>query len=349
MITDVWLNPVTGTAAVLGYNQAVTEFPHELISFIQSTIVAADRKEVSLLYRFFYTLQQEWKSIYGKILTLPDLYKPESVEAAVLEYLRYNVAIADNLNYVWGTLGEMGKRRLIKYFIQFLVLRSTDLGLTELFETMTGRPIELFSFFDYQWIISGDGEYNEETALGEEEEGFDPWLISEYHEAFGITPDAVSVPAYGGTYRYEFSIDTVVAAFLATESYVPEQIRVTYKPSLKSFVGFVYESGGSYYVDGPPDYYFEQVGSVATYSTDVNDFRVGFEIDQYIYDICLMDEEETLSHEMCQALAKFSRASHERVYLRYYRLIEHFDEDDTDWTLGSGASIDVENKVLILT
>jgi len=345
-ITDIWLNPVIGTSVVHGYNQSAAKFPHDLLSFIQSSIVEADRKDVSLLYRFFHTLTEEWESIYGKIQAIPNLYRPETVSAVILEELRYNVAIDDNLNYIWGTLDELSKRRFVKYFTRFVQFRFTDLGITNVFETMTGRPIEIFSYFDYQWIVSGDGEYNEEMALGEEEDSFDPWLITEYHEAFGISAENITLPAFSTTTRYCFQIDAAVAAYLASESNLPEEIRVIYKPSMQSFVGFVYYDGSNYYVYGPPSYYF---GQLAGYSLDVDDFRVGFEIDQYVYDICVMDYEETLSHEMCKALAKFERASHERVYIRYYRLIEHFDEDNAEWTLDSGASIDTENKILILT
>jgi phage tail-like protein len=346
VITDVWLNPITGTASMLGYSQAVDEFSHSLISFVQATIVEADRREAAVLYRFLYTMQDEWESIYGKILAVPDLYSPEQAPVDALEHLRYNVAIADNLNYIWGTLDELGKRRLIKNFIRFLSLRMTDLGLLGLFETMTGYPVEMFSYFDYQWLISGDGEFNMETALGEEETGFDPWLISEYHEAFGIEPESVAI-IVGPTFsRYKLQIDAAVAAFLAEEARLPEKIRMAYKPTLETTIGFVVNEAGTYYVYGPPDYFF---GQGALYSTDAEDFRVGFVIDQYIYDICVMDYEETLSHEMCQALAKFSRASHERVYIRYYRLIELFDEDNGDWTLGAGSSIDTDNQILILS
>lgn len=346
MLTDAWLNPVTGTASTLGYNERLEEFPHDLYSYYQSSIIEQDRKNGRLLYRYLMQMQQEWESIYGKILSVPDLLNPDITPEEALEYLKTNVAITDDLNYLWGVLDTLEKRRLIKFFAIFIAFRSTRFGIKLMFETMTGRPIDIRSYFYFRWLLSGESEFDRETAIGEEDAEFDPWLISEYHEAIGIEPDSVSLVPYGSNERYRFKIDSVVAEYLSHEDSLPEYIRITYRGTFESILArVVFNPFGSlsYYAYSPVGYYFDQI---AAYSERTSDFRVGFEIDQYIFDINVMDD-GSLNRPMVENLAKFIRPSHERIYIRYYYLIEKFSEENSDWEYINATLDEDENTVTL--
>jgi hypothetical protein len=213
---------------------------------------------------------------------------------------------------------------------------------------MSGRPIDLFSYFYYQWILSGSEavEMHTESGLGEYMDENDPWLISEYHHGYGIQPDAIFLIHYSPSISsYRFRIDTLIARFLETETTaIPQMVRIVLKTTRKSILARIYINGGSYYVQTPPNYHFEHG---PPYSVNVTDFITGFDVDQYIYDIAIMDD-GSLNRPMIEALGEFIRATHERIYIRYYHLIEKFNYKNDEWNLGPLSTINTDDGILIL-
>lgn len=342
-ITDSWLNPLSGAGgsgiSVLGYREDLTEFPHDIYSFYLSSIRDDDIKDVRILWRWLQGMQREWESIYGKILNLPLLYSPDNCPEEQLEYFRHNIGITDELDYIWGELDTNGKRRLIKYFVFFLTIRSTGYGFEKIIENMTGQEVEIWDYFDFRWLLSGDDELNMEGALGREDLGFDPWLLSEAEVTFTQTLDAISIVTIGSNEYYEFTIDTLVADTLTTEPPLPDFVRMSYRPTIESYVGAIFLDGANYKVRAPANEYFGQ--TAAPYSVDLDDFRVGFDSDPYIFDIRVVDD-GSLNHELIKALARFGRPISERIYIRYYMMIEKF-VNDYAWDIISGTATHSED------
>lgn len=344
-ILDFWSNPLGSvTADAIGYRGDLDEFPHDLYSFLLSTIRDADQDDISLLYRWMRPMQQFWEQQYSAILSVPDLYSPENCASELLDHLRKNIGILDDLSYLWGVLTENDKRKLIKYFIRFLVYRGTNFGLTEMIETMSGYPIELRGYFYYRWLLSGDNDLEIETSIGRENLDGDPWLISEVEVPVGIAPDAIYTgtnPNNGLTF-YLFTVNTLVEA--VTNLPVPDSVQIRCRITGETIEGPLTKIGDDYYVKLPDGYLFEQ--SLLSITTSISSFRIGFEIDQYVSDILVVDDGE-LNHAMIQGLARFSRPISERIYIRYYNLIEDFELDER-WAVQSGTVVHDETAKTVL-
>jgi phage tail-like protein len=344
-IYDCWLNPLdTGIppVTVLGYREDLEEFPHELYSFFLSSVRDMDIKNVRLLWRWLQGMQQQFESTYGKILNLPLLYSPDYCPEEYLDYLAMNVGITSpDMDYLWGELTTIEKRRLISIFVQSIMLRGTDSGIELLISSMTGQYTEIREYFDYRWLISGDGELNQETALGYEDDlsvAGDPWLLSENSMPIGYLPDDILIITAGSNIYYGFKVDSLIEDAEPPIPPNPPFVRITYRPTKESVLGIARYSPAAYvgwYVFAPVNYDFGQ--TVTPYSELLSDFRVAFNNDAYIFDIRVMDN-GTVNRDMVTALARFSRPISERIYIRYLNLIEHFDDDVLgNWTEVEGT------------
>lgn len=345
-ILDFWGNPLgTATVVAIGYRGEHETFPHDLYSFLLSSVRDADQKDVALLYRWMRPMQQFWEQQYSAIYSLYNLYSPEDCATELLDHLRKNIGILDDLSYLWGVMTETEQRRLIKYFIQFLMYRGTDYGVHEIIQTMTGYPAELRGYFFYRWLLSGDTEYAMETAIGREDEDNDPWLISEYNVPLGQQPDSISIltnPTTGDDYYY---MDVSALVALVVNPPVPDVVIVRCRLTGQSIHAHLRESAGVYHLILADNYFFGQ--SEDSPSTTLSDFTIGFEIDQYVSDILVVDD-GTINREMLKGLARFSRPISERFYLRYYNLIEDFTSRDR-WDVISGdMTHDPEDKSITL-
>lgn len=337
--TDVWLNPASGTAGIsfLGYDPSIEEFPHDLYSFYLSSFRDEDRRQKSmLLWRWLTGPQLYWESIYGKIVNLPLLYSPMDCSAEILEYLRYNVCIHGGLDYLWGVLSENEKRRLVRYFIRFLLLRSTYAGYLETLQAMTGLEFHFRGYFDYRWLLSGEEDGREVelgTFLGRDEEGYDPWLIDE-DDVPSLRPDSIQFTTVGASSQYIFTVNTLIDAVddvdgLPTEHFV----KVTAFKTQSFAWCHLYKDGDDWKVRPPVGFFFDQIGEPL--SVDVNDFRVGFEPGPYVFDVIVVDD-GTANKDMILAICKFFRPMSERTYIRYFSMFEEFEDMD-DWEETSGT------------
>ena len=104
---------------------------------------------------------------------------------------------------------------------------------------------------------------------------------------------------------------------------------------------------GDWYVVTPMNELFGQ--TVTPYSQKESDFRVGFENDTYVFDIRVMDD-GTVNKNMVEALALFSRPISERIYIRYFNLIDRFTDTDLDnWTdEGGTVTLDTDEDTVTL-
>jgi len=346
-ILDVWNNPLgVPTTTAFGYRGEYEEFPHDLYSFLQSSVREADQKDVALLYRWMRPMQNFWEQEYYAIHSLSNLYSPEDCPEELLNYLRKNIGILDDLSYLWGVLTTNERRRLIKYFVRFLTYRGTDYGIAEMITTMTGYPIMLRNYFFYRWLLSGDTDLYMETALGcEDEAGYDPWIISEEETPIGYEPDLVSIltdPVSGDDY-YLIEVTSLVDA--VTNPPVPLRVAIRCRVTGETVFDHLYQSGSQWYVRLLDDYFFGQ--SDLSRSTTTTDFQCGFEIDQYVSDILVVDD-GLINRDMVKGLIRFARPMSERFYIRYYKLIEDFKSIDGWETIAGTAEHNSDDKTVTI-
>ena len=58
-IVDYWNNPlVVAPTQVIGFRGDIEDFPHDLYSFLLSTIREADQADVALIWRWLQPMQQ---------------------------------------------------------------------------------------------------------------------------------------------------------------------------------------------------------------------------------------------------------------------------------------------------
>ena len=344
-ISDAWNNPITShPVQVIGYRGEFDEFPHDLYSFVLSTIRDEDQRGSGLLWRWTRPMQQIWESIYSNILSLSNLISPEYCPSELLEELGKNIGLNDDISYLWGGLTELEQRRLIKNFVRFVRTRSTFMGLKESIESMTGVPCDVITYDKFRWILSGDNDTEIETAIGRDDDGYDPHLLSEYNFPVNVIPNKLDLSNYYGNYRYFFDISRLISWYsenndlisILKDRPIPKFMRVRCLLTNESIVGPVFhsDSSGSYVpwpILGGPIYYtvlddnylFGQ--SLLDASTSPTDFRISFEPDEYVCDLCVTDD-GALNRNIVRGIARFNRPISEHIYIRYYSLIEKFND-----------------------
>lgn len=342
---DYWLNPLTvGATQVIGYRGAIEEFQHDLYSFLLSTIRDQDQEQTALIWRWLQVMQDFWESQYGQILAIPVLNSPEDCPEIYLDHLRKKIGIMDDISYIWTPLTTVEKRRLIKYFVRFLRYRSTPFGIDTIVETMSGLPSTVLGYFDYRWILSGDSVATMETAIGREDDGYDPYLLSETNMPVGIIPDTVSVSVVGGLTYYTFVLTGMVNDTIED---IPEKVYIRYLGTGAGIHAPLIFDGSDWTATTEGDYLFLQPPS--TLSTEPSNFRASYESDEYVSDILMVDD-GTLNRDMIIGLVRFSRPSSENIYIRYYNFIdlfENFDQWDEISTTATIAYSETNKNVVL--
>lgn len=257
-IVDYWDNVLSsGPIQVIGYRGTEDDFPFDLYQFLLTTIREADQRDVALLWRWLQPMNLHWKAQYTQIKSVIQLKSPELCPVDLLDHLRKDVGIMDDLGYIWGVLDEAEKRRLIKFFVRFLRYRSSTFGLIEMISTMTGEPVIVRGYFYYRWIISGDLDSEQETAIGREDDGYDPWLIAESGVTVGVNPDLVTINYINDEdMQYIFTIDNFVSE--TTELPIPTTVLIKYTGSVEPIEAVVVEESSGYKLYLPINESFSQ-------------------------------------------------------------------------------------------
>mgnify|MGYP001577335040 CR=1 FL=1 len=345
-IIDLWANPTTATVLTMaGYTPStgyVTS--HRLFPMILSTIREMDINHVGLVYRWLMTLDTQWQDTDAKIRALPNLRSVDDCPDEYLTYLRRDVGILDDLAYLWEKLTIVEQRLLLKYFVFICQSRGSTAGVVSSLIAMTGRPVRIFDYFFYRWILSGTGYDEDETALGFEMEPGDPWLLTEENMPSGFRPESaeyLSSPSYG---NYWFMVTTEMTNLVNPP--IPSHLIVKYVPNNSIAFAKVVKLGNDYYAVCLMN---ETFGLDPTNtSSSIGDFLLYVEIDQYVTDIAVEDTKDDLNRDAIVGIVRFSRPLSERVYVRYYSMIEEFANIDR-WTNAFLTSAALASGIVTLT
>lgn len=344
-IFDLWGNPTTVAILTMAGYTPPSSFStrHRLFPLILSTIREMDVNDVGLIYRWLMPMDAQWIDLDARIRAIPDLRSPTNCPDSYLTYLRRDVGILDDMSYLWDVLDIDEQRRLVKNFVSICQSRSSTFGLILAMESMIGRPVKIFDYFHWRWILSGDESGEDETAIGYEIEPGDPWILTEENMPSGFRSESVQYVTFssgGATHgNYKFQITTTMESLKNPP--VPESVLVKYVPNNSIAVAKVFFDGTDYFAICNMDYTFGL--DVTNLSTAVGDFLLYVEIDQYVSDIYIEDTTVSVNRYMIVALAKFSRPQSERLYIRYFSMIEDFDDidrwdtDDATATLMDGV------------
>jgi phage tail-like protein len=148
----------------------VTPFPHSIYGAIIKPIRDADADENFFLKRFLDGPQEVWETLYAKIGLMAKIQDPNNTPANVLPLLKQLVGFTGQFDSLTSELDEATLRKLLRLSIPIWRERGTEAGLVSVVRVLIQTEPNLFNWFFHHFII-------DEVVLGEEWEGFDPWIL----------------------------------------------------------------------------------------------------------------------------------------------------------------------------
>jgi phage tail-like protein len=157
-----------------GYGPAATE-PVPAVCTLFDALIAPiremDAREGRDFLRRFLDRPQHWvDATRGKIESLPLTDDPATCPADLLQYLKDIVGLTKELDEITSRLSERNLRRLIALAVPFWKERSTSAGILNAIRLLTGKQAVYHDWFYYRTILG-------EAIIGEEQVGFDTWII----------------------------------------------------------------------------------------------------------------------------------------------------------------------------
>jgi phage tail-like protein len=176
-VVDIAFNPLAlgAQASMLGWTDAPAEdetLNQRIYEFLLENIRREDQLRGNMfLKRFLQGPQDVWDQTWQRIFALETLHSVDAINDDFLPYLQDIVGWVGGLKRITVRLAPAGLRRLISVSARFWKRRGTEDTIPDMLRLMTGARIRTWNWFDYRWVL-------EETGLGHEQDGHDPWLIS---------------------------------------------------------------------------------------------------------------------------------------------------------------------------
>ncbi len=180
-LLDIVYNPLDASASggtVLGWSGTVEEAVHPLglsiYRFFTQNLRDMDAQEGAFfLKRYLQGPQQIWQGIHDSIVELAtDMWDLSVVSPLRLRTMQRIVGWTPDLEWLTALLDDEGLRRLIGSSIPFWKIRGTETSIESVITLLLGARIRVWNYFDFRWVL-------EETDLGVEWDGLDPWAIEE--------------------------------------------------------------------------------------------------------------------------------------------------------------------------
>ena len=122
--------------------------------------------------RFLSGRQTLWEATQLQIFALKTLMDIEQCPDEYLTYLKHTVGWTDEplVDAVTRNLDTVTLRRLIGASVPFWKTRGSEDSIVNILQLTTGQRTRIWNYFDFRWLV-------EETGLGEQQQGRDPWII----------------------------------------------------------------------------------------------------------------------------------------------------------------------------
>lgn len=152
----------------------------------------ADRDAGALFLKRYLERPQYWRDwIEARILKLPELINPELCPEDQLDYLLAIVGFTRTYDAIISRLDADTKRKLIRLAAPLWKRLYTELGAEATIRLLTGKTPYIRNWFDFRTIVG-------EVIIGEEQVGFDFWVIGdavtrfdEYTSQFRVMDDGL--------------------------------------------------------------------------------------------------------------------------------------------------------------
>lgn len=170
-------NPIVtpATAQMLGWTEPVSaeeQLALRIYLFLIEGIRQEDAQNGQLFVkRYLQGPENVWAILQAAIFGLKDLNDITKVADRFLKFIKLLLGWTPNLDHITDSLDADTLRRLLASSAALWKTRGTEDSLASVVSLVTGARSRIWSWFDYRWII-------DETGLGHEADGHDPWLIS---------------------------------------------------------------------------------------------------------------------------------------------------------------------------
>jgi phage tail-like protein len=178
-IEDTAFNPLVtpATATMLGYTEPEAEdeaLQLRIYMFLIEGIRLADATDEGNLFlkRFLEGPQTVWDTNQAHIFALKDLWDINNVPDRFLQYLKRILGWTPDLDNITSALDYDTLRRLIAASAQLWKDRGSEDALGDVLQLTTSARNRIMGWFDWRWVT-------DETGLGHEHEGRDPWVVGE--------------------------------------------------------------------------------------------------------------------------------------------------------------------------
>lgn len=167
--------PVGTTGQMLGFAESLAPpevLPQRMYQFLLEPIRIEDAKQEGTLFlkRFLQGPQDVWADTQARIFGLKNLWNLTKIEDRLLVFLKNIVGWTKELDVITEELEPALLRKLIGASIPLWRKRGTEDTILSIMSLVTGTRARMWNWFDYRWIT-------DETGIGEEHEGRDPWII----------------------------------------------------------------------------------------------------------------------------------------------------------------------------
>jgi hypothetical protein len=143
----------------------------DMYSFLIDPIRLKDRLDGNLFVkRFFEGPQAVWEQNQTAVFDLKSLWSITEIDDAFLQYLKNIVGWTKELDFITSALDATTLRRLIAASVPLWRTRGPEDTILNILRLTTGARRRIWNWFDFRWVL-------DETELGYEQEGRDPWLI----------------------------------------------------------------------------------------------------------------------------------------------------------------------------
>lgn len=146
--------------------------PIQIYDAIIESIRESDRKEGNeFLLRYMDGFQSVWDAIDTDIKSLPTIWSIEDCPDYLLKYLKNIVGWVGDLEFITDELDDDTLRKLIAVSAKIWKERGPEDLIIDIMYFIFGSRSRIWNWFDFRWIC-------DETYLGEDHQGYDPWVIS---------------------------------------------------------------------------------------------------------------------------------------------------------------------------
>lgn len=167
LITQV--SPMIGFVPVPAPGEALDLIMYQ---FIIEIIRQEDQKNgAQFLERYLEGPQSIWGTTTEAISNIPTLWDVSSIADRLLQYLKNIVGWTPELDAITDPLDALTLRRLIAASVPFWKRRGPEDTLEAILHLVTGVRLRIWNWFDFRIVM-------DETAFGEDWNGYDPWMIS---------------------------------------------------------------------------------------------------------------------------------------------------------------------------